>query len=659
MRRLHNRLVAVLVTTSMLIPVLPQVTKMLDTHAASRQDDLEDLKEPASETRNLIERYSVDRGTLLRLAGGELISSRQARLKKFYGDWRSLLDKMDFNKLGQEDKIDYLLFRNHLDYESRQLEIQARALAETEALLPFAGLITTLDETRRRMELVDSPKAAAALSDISRQVEASQRRLESGLRSQGRGEGGSAIPNKVLANRAAVAVNSLRNILRGWYGFYDGYDPVFTWWASVPYRQADQSLQRYGSFLRERLLGFKSDESEGTLAGGAPGQTPNPARAAGGGGSGGGGGGGGGGNQQRGESEFRGRNAGQAQAGSSADIIGDPIGREALLTELAHEMIPYTPEGLIEIANQEFAWCEVEMKRASRDLGYGDDWQKALEHVKTLYVEPGRQPELIRMLALEAIKFMDDHDLITIPPLARESWRMEMMTPERQLVNPFFTGGEIISVSYPTNTMSQEQKLMSMRGNNIHFSRATVFHELVPGHHLQGYMASRYRPYRSVFTTPFSVEGWSLYWELLLWDMKFQKSPEDRVGALFWHMHRCARIIFSLSFHLGRMTPQECIDMLVKRVGHEPENATAEVRRSFNGTYSPLYQAAYLLGGRQFYALHREIAGSGRMSDRAFHDTVIKENRIPVEMIRAALTQQKLTPDFKSSWRFYDAPVQH
>ena len=30
--------------------------------------------------------------------------------------------------------------------------------------------------------------------------------------------------------------------------------------------------------------------------------------------------------------------------------------------------------------------------------------------------------------------------------------------------------------------------MMSMRGNNIHFSRATVHHELIPGHHLQGYM---------------------------------------------------------------------------------------------------------------------------------------------------------------------------
>jgi hypothetical protein len=32
----------------------------------------------------------------------------------------------------------------------------------------------------------------------------------------------------------------------------------------------------------------------------------------------------------------------------------------------------------------------------------------------------------------------------------------------------------------------------------------------------------------------------------------------------------------------------------------------------------------------------------------------LKENRIPVEMIRADLTHQKLARDFKSSWRFYD-----
>ena len=270
------------------------------------------------------------------------------------------------------------------------------------------------------------------------------------------------------------------------------------------------------------------------------------------------------------------RNA--ARPGDTSDIVGDPIGREALISELRSEMIPYTPEEIIAIGEKEMAWCENEMKKALAQLGYGDDWHKALEHVKNLYVEPGKQPEMIRDLALEAIKFVEDNNLVTVPDLARESWRMEMMTPERQLVSPFFLGGEVIQVSFPTNTMAHEQKMMSMRGNNRHFSRATVHHELIPGHHLQGFMAARHKPYRGVFGTPFWSEGNALYWELLLWDLNFAKTPEDKIGMLFWRMHRCARIIFSLSFHLEKMTPQECIDLLVKKVGHERDNATAEVQ---------------------------------------------------------------------------------
>jgi len=345
-----------------------------------------------------------------------------------------------------------------------------------------------------------------------------------------------------------------------------------------------------------------------------------------------------------------------ARAGDTSDIVGDPIGRDALISELKSEMIPYTPEEIIAIGEKEMAWCENEMKKASRELGYGEDWHKALEFVKTQYVEPGKQPEMIRGLALEAIKFVEDKDLVTVPQLAKDTWRMEMMTPERQLVSPFFLGGETILVSFPTNTMAHEQKMMSMRGNNIHFSRATVFHELIPGHHLQGFMAARNKPYRSIFGTPFWTEGNALYWELLFWDLNFAKSPENKIGMLFWRMHRCARIIFSLSFHLEKMTPQECIDLLVNKVGHERDNATAEVRRSLDGSYGPLYQIAYLIGGLQQYALHKEMVDSGKMTNRAFNDALLMENRIPIELIRASITNQKLTRDFSTSWKFYGTP---
>ena len=77
---------------------------------------------------------------------------------------------------------------------------------------------------------------------------------------------------------------------------------------------------------------------------------------------------------------------------------------------------------------------------------------------------------------------------------------MTMMSPAAMRVNPFFLGGETIQVSYPTDTMSEEDSLMVMRGNGPHLSHATVFHELIPGHELQGFMAQRYNPHRGLFT---------------------------------------------------------------------------------------------------------------------------------------------------------------
>lgn len=402
---------------------------------------------------------------------------------------------------------------------------------------------------------------------------------------------------RTVANRAARTVGILKNTLKNWYTFYNAYDPLFTWWNSEPHKAVDDALSKYQNFISEKLVGIKPVDK--------------------------------------------------------TTIIGDPIGREALIQELNFEMIPYSPEELVEIANKEFAWCEAEMKKASRDMGYGDDWKKALEAVKQKYVEPGKQPELIKRLAYEAIEYVEKNDLVTVPKLARDGWRMEMMTPERQLVAPFFLGGETILVSYPTSGMTHEQKMMSMRGNNPHFAHAVTHHELIPGHHLQGFMNARYRTYRRMFRTPFWTEGWALYWEFLLWDRGFNKTLEDRVGALFWRMHRSARIIFSLNFHLEKMTPQEAVDFLVTRVGHERDNAAGEVRRSFSGDYGPLYQIAYMMGGLQFYSLHRDLVDSKKMSDREFHDRILKEGPIPVEMVRAILTNQKLTADHRSSWRFY------
>jgi uncharacterized protein (DUF885 family) len=172
-------------------------------------------------------------------------------------------------------------------------------------------------------------------------------------------------------------------------------------------------------------------------------------------------------------------------------IVGLPSGRESILDDLKSEIIPYTPEEIIKIGETEYDWCEKEMIKASRDLGYGTDWKAALEHVKNMYVEPGRQIHMVHELAEEAVQYVTANDMVTVPQVARETWRTFMMPPDKQKTNPFFLGGDSIIVSYPASTMPHEDRLMIMRGNNGPFSRSTVFHELIPGHHLQFYYMDR------------------------------------------------------------------------------------------------------------------------------------------------------------------------
>jgi uncharacterized protein (DUF885 family) len=588
-------------------------------YAQSEQPSSESVDQSNSPMRPFIETFARDRADLSRYYDVRAAQDRRERFRHFYQDWEAGMASMNFDAMNEDGQVDYILFHNFLDHALKQLDFEARQEADSASYVPFAATIIGLEESRRNGHPVDSQASAAALSQLQHQIEALEKEV---AKPPSKTDSAAIQKRRIDANRAADEVERLKQTLHRWYVFYDNYDPVFTWWNSESYRRADAALDEYGRFLRQKIAGVK------------PKNAGNPAK------------------NQSGEA-FNAHAVQEATPGDTSDIIGSPIGRERLLEELDYEMIPYTPEELIDVAHREFAWCENEMRRASREMGFGDDWKKALEKVKNMYVEPGKQPQMIRELEHEAEVFVDQHNLVTIPPLARETWRMQMMSPERQLINPFFTGGDTISVSYPTEEMTYEQKMMSMRGNNIPFARATVFHELIPGHELQLFMADRYHAYRrSLGSTPFAIEGWSLYWELLFWDMRFQKTPEDRVGALFWRMHRCARIIFSLNFHLGKMTPDECVNFLVDRVGHERENAIAEVRRSVAGEDGPLYQASYLLGGMQLYSLHAALVGTGKMTNRQFNDAVLRENLMPIELIRASLTHQKLSRDYKTNWKF-------
>lgn len=548
-----------------------------------------------SDLRTVVTRYTQDRAALDRrfpIAGSP---ERIARFRAFAEGWRKRLPELDFDALNDEGRLDYVALRNRIDYDLASLDLVAERAADVAPLLPFFDDARKPAEDRFDRKRADPQVTARTLNQIAKQA----RELTKLLAERKPGAPliiGTKTVNNVAPLRAAEQLASLREALKDWNTFYDGYDPGYSWWARKPYAELDAALQAYADVLK-------------------------PPR---------------------------------AKDAPSAPIWGNPVLAKGLAADLTVEMIPYTPAELLVIGEKEFAWNEARLKEVSARMGYGDDWKAALEYTKTRAPAPGEAPWAIFDIAKYEEDFIANRHDITLAPLAREVWRLAMQTPERQLINPFFNGGEVTLLSYPTDTMTFDERAMSMRGNSPHLNFPTVQHEIVPGHHYQQFVSDRFNVHRQYLNdTPFWTEGWALYWELQLWDAKdFPRSDADRIGMLFWRQHRAARILFSMNYQLGKWTPQQCVDFLVERVGHERANAEAEVRRTTQAP--PLYQAAYLLGGLQLRSLHKELVEGGRMSGQEFHDSVLIGGPMPIELVRARLTHQKLTRDFKSSWRFYD-----
>jgi len=152
-----------------------------------------------------------------------------------------------------------------------------------------------------------------------------------------------------LSKKAVAATLGYRKAINELFSFYNEYDPQFSWWMGVPHTELDSAFSQYIRFLKTWKSAGKDDGS---------------------------------------------------------GIIGNPIGKDEIIRSLQSEFISYSPEELIDVANKEFAWCEKEMLKASQEMGFGNDWKKALEKVKEDHVEPGKQPELVAFLANEAIDYL-------------------------------------------------------------------------------------------------------------------------------------------------------------------------------------------------------------------------------------------------------------
>lgn len=136
----------------------------------------------------------------------------------------------------------------------------------------------------------------------------------------------------------------------------------------------------------------------------------------------------------------------------------------------------------------------------------------------------------------------------------------------------------------------------------------TVYHEGVPGHHLQVaqavYNRDQLNSWRRLASwTSGHGEGWALYAERLMADLGFLDDPGDRLGMLDGQRMRAARVVLDIGVHLGKKRLDGngkwefdyALDFMSKNVNEGPESVNFEVHRYFGW---PGQAPSYKIGQR-------------------------------------------------------------
>lgn len=176
----------------------------------------------------------------------------------------------------------------------------------------------------------------------------------------------------------------------------------------------------------------------------------------------------------------------------------------------------------------------------------------------------------------------------------------------------------------------------------------TVYHEGVPGHHLQvgqaTYNTELLNSWRRQNWTSGHGEGWALYAERLMEQLGYLDDPGDRLGMLDGQRMRAARVVLDIGVHLekelpdgsGKWTGDYAFGFLGAHVNMSEQFVRFEVNRYLGW---PGQAPSYKVGQRIWEQLRDELARrEGRAFDiKAFHKRALDIGSVGLDTLRSAL----------------------
>ena len=296
-----------------------------------------------------------------------------------------------------------------------------------------------------------------------------------------------------------------------------------------------------------------------------------------------------------------------------------------------------TPDAIHKLGLKEVARIRAEMNSVINQTGFKGGFDDFVEFLRTDPEFYAKTPEELLERAAWISKDIDGRLPAYFGKLPRQPYSVEPVPAE---IAPNYTTGRYVGApldadrggQYWVNTYGLDKR-------PLYQLIALSLHEAVPGHHLQGALSKEIEnvpDFRKQFYPHAFGEGWGLYSEKLGVEMGVYTTPYDEFGRLSYEMWRACRLVIDTGLHSKGWTRQQALDYLASNTALSLHNVQTEVDRYIAW---PGQALAYKMGELTIWELRakaeRELGD--KFDIREFHDAVLSEGGLPLEMLRAKI----------------------
>jgi uncharacterized protein (DUF885 family) len=302
-----------------------------------------------------------------------------------------------------------------------------------------------------------------------------------------------------------------------------------------------------------------------------------------------------------------------------------------------------SPAQVHQIGLDEVARLQDGMRDVARDLGYTRP-VKTLPELKAFFEWAKGRDDMYFKSREELLKAYQDFGANVAPILPNYFNLRPKASYEVRLVEPF-REASASSGQYQGPPLDGSRpgifyvNAYDLKARPRWALQSLSLHEAAPGHHFQISLQRELGDlpmFRRFSRDTAYIEGWGLYAEYLGYEMGIYKDPVARFGALDAELWRAIRLVTDTGIHYKGWTRQQTLDYMYANSPAEQTRAVSEAERF---AAIPGQALAYKVGQLKIIELrHRAEKALGKKFDvRVFHDEVLKDGAIPLEVLEAKI----------------------